>query len=188
MAAHAVRQPGQPAAHYETTGPEIWEQTGGMVTHFVAGIGTGGTISGNGRFLKEQMPAGTWRWLAPTPTAPPTVAGTPGEILVDGVGNSWPEAEWPKAFDRSMVDRFLRIPNDEVYTTVHRLLDEEGLALGPSSGLAVAAALRVARAAPHGSVVVAIAPDAGTNYLSKAFNPVWLAENHIHLAAEFVEE
>ncbi len=86
------------------------------------------------------------------------------------------------------MDRFLRIPNDEVYTTAHRLLNEEGLSLGPSSGLAVAAALRVARAAPHGSVVVAIAPDAGSNYLSKAFNPVWLAENHIHLAAEFVEE
>jgi cysteine synthase len=110
--------------------------------------------------------------------------GHPGEILVDGVGNSWPQAEWPKIFDRSIVDRFLRIPNDEVYTTVHRLLDEEGLALGPSSGLAVAAALRVARAAPHGSVVVAIAPDAGTNYLSKAFNPVWLAENGIRLAAD----
>ncbi|HKU34531.1 MAG TPA: cysteine synthase family protein, partial [Paenarthrobacter sp.] len=69
-------------------------------------------------------------------------------------------------------------------TVVHRLLDEEGLSLGPSSGLTVAAALRVARAAPHGSVVVAIAPDAGTNYLSKAFNPHWLAENHIHLAAD----
>jgi cysteine synthase len=86
------------------------------------------------------------------------------------------------------VDRFLRIPNNEVYTTEHRLLNDEGLSLGPSSGLAVAAALRVARAAPHGSVVVAIAPDAGSNYLSKAFNPVWLADNNIHLAAEFAEE
>lgn len=180
--------PANPAAHYETTGPEIWEQTGGMVTHFVAGIGTGGTISGNGRFLKERVAAsragGHLEVVGADPYGSAYSGGHPGEILVDGVGNSWPEAEWPKAFDRAIVDRFLRIPNDEVYTTVHRLLDEEGLALGPSSGLAVATAVRVARAAPHGSLVVAIAPDAGTNYLSKAFNPVWLVEHGIRLAAD----
>ncbi|ASN21781.1 PLP-dependent cysteine synthase family protein [Arthrobacter sp. YN] len=180
--------PANPLAHYETTGPEIWEQTGGLVTHFVAGIGTGGTISGNGRFLKEQLaalrPGGHLEVVGADPYGSAYSGGHPGEILVDGVGNSWPEPEWPKAFDRSIVDRFLRIPNDEVYTTVHRLLEEEGLALGPSSGLAVAAAIRVARAAPHSSVVVAIAPDAGTNYMSKAFNPVWLAEHGIRLAAD----
>ncbi|WP_416404772.1 PLP-dependent cysteine synthase family protein [Arthrobacter sp. LFS091] len=180
--------PANPAAHYENTGPEIWEQTGGLITHFVASIGTGGTISGNGRFLKEQVaasrPGGHLEVVGADPYGSAYSGGHPGEILVDGVGNSWPEPEWPKAFNRGIVDRFLRIPNDEVYTTVHRLLDEEGLALGPSSGLAVAAALRVARAAPHGSVVVAIAPDAGTNYLSKAFNPVWLAEHGIRLAAD----
>ncbi|MFJ4268545.1 PLP-dependent cysteine synthase family protein [Paenarthrobacter nicotinovorans] len=180
--------PANPLAHYETTGPEIWEQTGGLVTHFVAGIGTGGTISGNGRYLKEQV-AAAWpgahlEVVGADPYGSAYSGGHPGEILVDGVGNSWPQAEWPKIFDRSIVDRFLRIPNDEVYSTVHRLLDEEGLALGPSSGLAVAAAVRVARAAPHGSVVVAIAPDAGTNYMSKAFNPVWLAENGIRLSAD----
>lgn len=180
--------PANPLAHYQTTGPEIWEQTGGLVTHFVAGIGTGGTISGNGRYLKERVaeerPGGHLEVVGADPYGSAYSGGHPGEILVDGVGNSWPQAEWPKIFDRSIVDRFLRIPNDEVYTVVHRLLDEEGLSLGPSSGLTVAAALRVARAAPHGSVVVAIAPDAGTNYLSKAFNPVWLAENHIRLAAD----
>lgn len=180
--------PANPLAHYRTTGPEIWEQTGGLVTHFVAGIGTGGTISGNGRYLKERVaaerPGGHVEVVAADPHGSAYSGGHPGNILVDGVGNSWPEAEWPKIFDRSIVDRFLRIPNDEVYTTVHRLLDEEGLALGPSSGLIVAAALRVARAAPRGSVVVAIAPDAGTNYLSKAFNPVWLAENGIRLTAD----
>lgn len=190
LASHAVRQPGQPLAHYRTTGPEIWEQTGGAVTHFVAGIGTGGTISGNGRYLKERVakerPGGHVEVVGADPYGSAYSGGHPGEILVDGVGNSWPAAEWPKIFDRSIVDRFLRIPNDEVYTVVHRLLDEEGLSLGPSSGLTVAAALRVARAAPHGSVVVAIAPDAGTNYLSKAFNPQWLAENHIRLAVDIV--
>jgi cysteine synthase len=179
--------PANPLAHYEGTGPEIWRQTSGKVTHFIAGVGTGGTISGNGRYLKEKS-AGHVEVIGADPFGSAYSGGHPGQILVDGVGNSWPQTEWPKIFDRSIVDRFLRIPNDEVYTTEHRLLNEEGLSLGPSSGLAVAAALRVALAAPRGSVVVAIAPDAGGNYLSKAFNPVWLAENHIHLAAEFVEE
>ncbi|HSA51338.1 MAG TPA: pyridoxal-phosphate dependent enzyme, partial [Yinghuangia sp.] len=172
--------PHNPESHYATTGPEIWEQTEGRVTAFVAGVGTGGTISGTGRFLKERS-AGQVEVIAADPFGSVYSGGHAGPILVDGVGNTWPEADWPKVFDRAAVDRFLRIPNNEVYTTAHRLLDEEGLSLGPSSGLAVAAALRVALAAPHGSVVVAIAPDAGSNYLSKAFNPVWLAENHIHL-------
>ncbi|MCA4135593.1 PLP-dependent cysteine synthase family protein [Arthrobacter sp. M4] len=179
--------PANPAAHYSGTGPEIWAQTQGHITHFVAGIGTGGTISGNGRYLKERVaaerPGGHVEVVGADPVGSVYSGGHPGDILVDGVGNNWPEEWWPKVFDRSLVDRFLRIPNDEVYAMVHRLLDEEGLALGPSSGLSVAAALHVALAAPHGSVVVAIAPDAGTNYLSKAFNPVWLAEHKITLDA-----
>jgi len=157
------------------------------VTHFVSGIGTGGTITGNGRYLKEKS-GGHVEVIAADPIGSAYSGGPPGEILVDGVGNSWPEPEWPKAFDRSIVDRFLRIPNNEVYTMVHRLFNEEGLRLGPSSGLTVAAAMRVARAAPHNSVVVAIAADAGTNYLSKAFNPVWLADNGIRIDGEAEEE
>ncbi|WP_104137862.1 PLP-dependent cysteine synthase family protein [Arthrobacter sp. ZGTC131] len=179
--------PANPQAHYEGTAPEIWEQTAGRVTHFVAGVGTGGTITGNGRYLKEKS-AGHVEVIGADPYGSVYSGGHPGQILVDGVGNSWPKPDWPKVFDRSLLDRFLRIPNDEVYTTVHRLLNEEGLSLGPSSGLTVAAALRVARAAPHGSVVVAIAPDTGSNYLSKAFNPEWLADNHIRLAADFAED
>lgn len=179
--------PANPRAHYETTAPEIWEQTGGKVTHLVAGVGTGGTISGTGRYLKQKS-AGHVEVIGVDPSGSVYSGGHPGVILVDGVGNTWPEADWPKVFDRSTVDRFVRIPNDEVYTTAHRLLNEEGLSLGPSSGLAVAAALRVALAAPHGSVVVAIAPDAGSNYLSKAFNPAWLLEHHILLAGETVDE
>lgn len=183
--------PANPDAHYTGTGPEIWRQTEGRITHFVAGIGTGGTISGNGRYLKEmaarQRPDGHVEVVGADPYGSAYSGGPPGEILVDGVGNSWPKELWPKVFNRGIVDRFLRIPNDEVYGMVHRLLDEEGLALGPSSGLIIAAAVRVARAAPHGSVVVAIAPDAGTNYLSKAFNPVWLAEHKIRLDAYVAE-
>ena len=149
--------PANPQAHYDATAPEIWAQASGTVTHFVAGVGTGGTISGTGRYLKERS-AGHVEVIAADPFGSVYSGGHAGPILVDGVGNTWPEADWPKVFDRSSVDRFLRIPNDEVYTMAHRLLDEEGLSLGPSSGLAVAAALRVALAAPHGSVVVAIAP------------------------------
>jgi cysteine synthase len=179
--------PANPRAHYEGTAPEIWEQTAGRVTHFVAGVGTGGTITGNGRYLKEQS-AGHVEVIGADPYGSVYSGGHPGQILVDGVGNSWPRPDWPKVFDPGLLDRFLRIPNDEVYSTVHRLLNEEGLSLGPSSGLTVAAALRVARAAPHGSVVVAIAPDTGANYLSKAFNPVWLADNRIRLAADLAED
>lgn len=179
--------PANPRAHYEGTAPEIWEQTAGRITHFVAGVGTGGTISGNGRYLKEKS-AGHVEVIGADPYGSVYSGGHPGQILVDGVGNSWPRPDWPKVFEPGLLDRFLRIPNDEVYTTVHRLLNEEGLSLGPSSGLTVAAALRVARAAPHGSVVVAIAPDTGANYLSKAFNPEWLADNRIRLAADLAED
>jgi cysteine synthase len=179
--------PANPRAHYEGTAPEIWEQTAGRVTHFVAGVGTGGTITGNGRYLKEKS-GGHVEVIGADPYGSVYSGGHPGQILVDGVGNSWPKPEWPKVFDLGLLDRFLRIPNDEVYTTLHRLLNDEGLSLGPSSGLTVAAALRVARAAPHGSVVVAIAPDTGSNYQSKAFNPVWLADNHIRLATDLAED
>lgn len=172
--------PANPRAHYEGTAPEIWEQTAGRITHFVAGVGTGGTITGNGRFLKEKS-SGHVEVIGADPYGSVYSGGHPGRILVDGVGNSWPKPDWPKVFDPGLLDRFLRIPDNEVYTIVHKLLNEEELSLGPSSGLTVAAALRVARAAPHGSVVVAIAPDTGLNYLSKAFNPDWLADNHIRL-------
>jgi cystathionine beta-synthase/cysteine synthase A len=161
--------PANPWAHYEGTAPEIWEQTAGRVTHFVAGVGTGGTISGNGRYLKEKS-GGHVEVIGADPYGSVYSGGHPGQILVDGVGNSWPRPDWPKVFDRGLLDRFLRIPNDEVYTTLHRLLNDEGLSLGPSSGLTVAAALRVAKAGPHGSVVV------------------WLADNHIRLAADLAED
>lgn len=174
--------PANPRAHYTSTGPEIWNQTSGSVTHFVAGIGTGGTISGTGAFLKDRS-LNTVKVIGADPVGSVYSGGEPGDIIVDGVGNSWGEAHWPTTFDSHIVDEFIRIPNDLVYSTVHRLATEEGLILGPSSGLALAAAIQAAESAPPGSTIVAIAPDAGTNYLSKAFNRHWLKTNGITLGS-----
>ncbi|HEY0259111.1 MAG TPA: cysteine synthase family protein, partial [Lacisediminihabitans sp.] len=162
-----------PDAHYRTTGPEIWAQTAGAVSHFVAGIGTGGTISGAGRFLAEASD-GRVRVIGADPVGS-TYSGRPaGTIVVDGVGTRWPVANWPETFDAAVVDDIRVIDDRRVYDTVRRLAAEEALLLGPSSGLAIAAAVEVAAEANPGSVVVVIAPDGGGNYLTKAFNDAWL--------------
>jgi cystathionine beta-synthase/cysteine synthase A len=163
-----------PAAHYLGTGPEIWRQTAAQVTHLVAAIGTGGTISGTGRYLKD-VSGGTVRVIGANPVGSTYDGGPAGSIRVDGVGTAWPSDYWPETFDHAVVDEVLTVDDREVYETVHRLAAEEALLLGPSSGLAVAVALRTARTAPAGSVIVAIAPDGGINYLTKAFDPDWLA-------------
>jgi cysteine synthase len=163
-----------PAAHYLGTGPEIWRQTAAQVTHFVAAIGTGGTVSGTGRYLKD-VSAGAVRVIGANPVGSTYDGGPAGSILVDGVGTAWPRDYWPETFDHAVVDEVLTVDDREVYETVHRLAAEEALLLGPSSGLAVAAAVRTARTAPAGSVIVAIAPDGGINYLTKAFDSDWLA-------------
>jgi len=160
-----------PRAHYRTTGPEIWSQTNGTVTHFVAGIGTGGTVTGTGRFLKEQ---GDVRVIGVDPVGSTYGGKESGTIVVDGVGTRWPESNWPSIFDKTVTDEIRTIPDRRVYDTVRRLALEEALLLGPSSGLAISAALDVAESAPAGSVVVVVAPDGGNNYLSKAFNDAWL--------------
>ncbi len=163
-----------PRAHYLTTGPEIWQQTAGSVTHFVAGIGTGGTITGAGRYLKE-VSDGRVRVIGADPVGS-TYSGAPAStIVVDGVGTRWPEPNWPGIFDKSVTDDIRVIPDERVYDIVRRLALEEGLLLGPSSGLAIATALDVAAEGSEGDVVVVIAPDGGNNYLSKAFNDAWLA-------------
>jgi cysteine synthase len=163
-----------PAAHYLGTGPEIWRQTAAQVTHFVATIGTGGTISGTGRYLKD-VSDGTVRVIGANPVGSTYDGGPAGSIRVDGVGTAWPSDYWPETFDHAVVDEVLTVDDREVYETLHRLAAEEALLLGPSSGLAVAVALRTARTAPADSVIVAIAPDGGINYLTKAFDPDWLA-------------
>jgi cystathionine beta-synthase/cysteine synthase A len=164
-----------PHAHYQTTGPEIWRQTAGAVTHFVASIGTGGTVSGAGRFLKD-VSAGAVRVVGANPAGSTYDGGTAGPIVVDGVGTSWPREFWPTTFDRDLVDDVRTVDDRTVYETIHRLAAEEALLLGPSSGLAVAVALQEAATAKPGSVIVAIAPDGGINYLTKAYNPAWLAK------------
>ena len=162
-----------PAAHYQGTGPEIWRQTAGQVTHFVASIGTGGTVSGTGRYLKE-VSDGTVRVIGADPTGSTYAGGEAGRILVDGVGTAWPREFWPHTFDPDVVDELRTIPDADVYRTVRRLAAEEALLLGPSSALAVAVALQVAAEADPGSIVLAIAPDGGINYLTKAFDADWL--------------
>ncbi|GAA1439025.1 PLP-dependent cysteine synthase family protein [Leifsonia poae] len=164
-----------PDAHYQGTGPEIWRQTAGRVTHFVASIGTGGTVSGAGRFLKD-VSAGEVRVIGANPVGSTYGDGAAGRIIVDGVGSAWPRDYWPETFDRAILDAVRTVDDREVYNTVRRLAAEEALLLGPSSGLAIAVALQVARDAAPGSVVVAIAPDGGVNYLTKAYDPQWLAD------------
>jgi cystathionine beta-synthase/cysteine synthase A len=163
-----------PDAHYQGTGPEIWRQTAASVTHFVASIGTGGTVSGTGRFLKD-VSAGEVRVIGANPVGSTYGGGPAGTILVDGVGSAWPREFWPETFDHTVVDAVRTVDDREVYRTIRQLASEEALLLGPSSGLAIAVALRVAREAEPGSVVVAIAPDGGVNYLTKAYDPEWLA-------------
>jgi cystathionine beta-synthase/cysteine synthase A len=163
-----------PAAHYATTGPEIWEQTGGSLTHFVAGIGTGGTITGAGRFLKDAS-EGRVRVIGADPVGSTYSGSESSTIVVDGVGTRWPQSNWPGIFDKGVTDEIRVIPDTRVYETVRRLALMEGLLLGPSSGLAIATALDVAASAETGDVVVVIAPDGGNNYLTKAFNNEWLA-------------
>ena len=161
-----------PAAHYASTGPEIWEQTGGTVTHFVAGMGTSGTVTGTGRYLKD-ISGGAVKVTGVDPVGSTYSGAAPGPILVEGVGTTWPITNWPGFFDHAVTDEVRVIDNERVFDTVRRLALDEALLLGPSSGLAIAAAIDVAREAPAGSVVVVIAPDGGTNYLSTAFNDAW---------------
>lgn len=170
-----------PLAHYEGTGPEIWQQTGGAVTHFVAGIGTGGTVSGTGRYLKE-ISRGAVRVIGADPHGSGYSGNTPGTINVEGVGSTWPQENWPNNFDSAIVDEFHQPSDQRVYETLHALSRQEGLLLGPSSGLSISVALEIARNAPAGSTVVVVAPDNGTNYLTKAYNPEWLAASGIEIA------
>ncbi|MGW5311203.1 pyridoxal-phosphate dependent enzyme [Nocardia thailandica] len=171
--------PANPAAHRTTTGPEIWEQTGGTVTHYVAGIGTGGTVSGAGEFLKEAS-AGRVTVVGADPE-PSVYGGGDGRAwFVESVGHyRHPETEideWPESYHQHVVDRIERVPDGESLRILHRLSREEGLLLGGSSGTSIAAALRVARELGPDDVVVVIAPDSGRGYLSKYFDDGWLGQ------------
>jgi len=161
-----------PRGHYETTGPEIWRDTDGKVTHFVAGIGTGGTISGTGRFLKDAT-AGEVVVVGADPEGSIYSGDDLHGYLVEGVGEDF----LPATFDPTVVDSYERISDAESFAMTRRLAREEGLLVGGSSGMAVVAALRVARELPADAVVVVLLPDHGRGYLSKLYDDGWMAEH-----------
>ena len=163
--------PLNPAAHYATTGPEIWRQTEGRLTHFVAGVGTGGTISGAGRFLKEAS-GGRVQVIGADPEGSVYSGGSGRPYLVEGVGEDF----WPETYDRSIADRIIAISDRESFLTTRRLAREESLLVGGSCGLAVAAALRLAEELTEDDIVVVLLPDSGRGYLSKIYNDEWMAD------------
>lgn len=160
-----------PDAHYLTTGPEIWEQTNGRITHFVCGMGTGGTISGTARFLKEKNPK-----LIVTGADPEGSiysGDTPKSYKVEGIGMSY----LPQTVDMRVIDKILRISDKESFLMARRIAREEGLLVGGSSGTAVAAAVRVAQGLSEDDVLVVVMPDSGRGYMSKIFNDEWMIAN-----------
>ncbi|MFD6162040.1 PLP-dependent cysteine synthase family protein [Nocardia sp. NPDC060256] len=169
--------PANPEAHYRTTGPEIWEQTGGRVTHFVAGIGTGGTVSGTGRFLSE-VSEGRVQVVGADPEHSVYGGGDGRAYYVEAVGHfrhpETVEDDWPQSYDPEVVSRIERVGDAEAFAVIARLAREEGLLVGGSAGVSVAAALRVAAELSPDDVVVVIVPDSGRSYLSKYFDEDWV--------------
>ncbi|HEY4458199.1 MAG TPA: cystathionine beta-synthase [Pseudonocardiaceae bacterium] len=162
--------PQNPVSHYESTGPEIWRQTEGKITHFVAGIGTGGTISGTGRYLKE-ISGGAVKIVGADPEGSVYSGGTGRPYLVEGVGEDF----WPDTYDRGVCDEIIAVSDADSFDITRRLAQEEALLVGGSCGMAAAAALRLASRLGPDDVVVVLLPDSGRGYLSKVFNDRWMA-------------
>jgi len=162
--------PNNPLAQYETTGAEIWEQTRGRVTHFVAGIGTGGTVTGIGRYLKEHNPS--IQIIGADPDGSVYSGGSGRPYLVEGIGEDF----WPTTYDPSVVDRVVAVSDADSFATARRVTKEEGLLLGGSGGTAVAAALVIGRDLASDAVIVVHIPDSGRGYLSKIYNDAWMAD------------
>lgn len=163
--------PNNPKSHYESTGPEIWQQTDGKITCFVAGIGTGGTISGTGKYLKE-VSDGKLKVIGADPEGSIYSGGTGRPYLVEGVGEDF----WPAAYNPKIVDEVIAVTDAESFEMTRRLAREEGLLVGGSCGMAVVAALKAAENLSEDDVLVVILPDSGRGYLSKVFNDAWLAK------------
>jgi len=163
--------PNNPASHYGSTGPELWEQTDGRITHFVAGVGTGGTISGTGRYLKDASD-GRVQVVGADPEGSVYSGGTGRPYLVEGVGEDF----WPTAYDREVADEIVPVSDKDSFQMTRRLAKEEGLLVGGSCGMAVVAALRVAERLGPDDVVVVLLPDSGRGYLSKIFNDDWMQD------------
>jgi cystathionine beta-synthase len=159
-----------PASHYATTGPELWKQTEGRITHFVAGVGTGGTISGTGRFLKEAS-GGKVKVVGADPEGSVYSGGSGRPYLVEGVGEDF----WPDAYDRDVCDEIIAVSDADSFNMTRRLAREEALLVGGSCGMAAAAALRLAERLGPDDVVVVLLPDGGRGYLSKVFNDQWMS-------------
>ncbi|MDP9444357.1 MAG: cystathionine beta-synthase [Actinomycetota bacterium] len=163
--------PNNPRSHYEQTGPELWKQTQGRITHFVAGVGTGGTISGAGRYLKE-VSGDRVQVVGADPEGSVYSGGTGRPYLVEGVGEDF----WPSTYDRGVADRIIAVSDKDSFVTTRRLAREEALLVGGSSGMAVAAAVRLAAEVDdHDAVLVVLLPDGGRGYLGKVFDDRWLA-------------
>ncbi len=161
--------PANPAAHVASTGPEIWRQTDGRITHFVAGAGTGGTLSGCGRYLKSQNPG--VKVVAADPEGSVYSGGSGRPYLVEGVGEDF----WPTTYDPDLVDEVIAVSDRDSFLTARRVTEAEGILIGGSGGTAVAAALQLAERLTADDLVVVLIPDSGRGYLSRVFNDEWMA-------------
>jgi cystathionine beta-synthase len=160
-----------PQAHYATTGPEIWDATEGRITHFVAGVGTGGTISGIGRYLHEQKPALVVVGADPEGSVFSGGAGQP--YLTEGVGEDF----WPATYDATICDLIVRVSDRDAFLTARQATRAEGILVGESGGTALWAALQVARTVEDSNaLIVVLLPDSGRNYIGKLYNDDWLRE------------
>ena len=160
-----------PESHYHSTGPELWEQTDGKITHFVVSVGTGGTVTGAGRFLKEKNPDIVV--VGADPEGSVFSGGEVGPYLVEGIGKE----SWPDTLDPSVIDRWVTVSDKNSFQVARRITREEGVLAGGSSGTAMWAALEVARELGPDDLMVVILPDSGKSYLSKIYNESWMLEH-----------